>query len=71
MADREQVHAGLRFLQGRQEADGSWPDETIAGVFNKTCAITYDNYRKIFGLWALAAAEARLNLAAIEQGMAG
>ena len=70
MADSETVHAGLRFLQDRQEADGGWPDETIAGVFNKTCAITYDNYRKIFGLWALAAAEARLNPAARDQGMA-
>jgi lanosterol synthase len=70
MADSEQVRAGLRFLQDRQEVDGSWPDETIAGVFNKTCAITYDNYRKIFGLWALAAAEARLKSAAKDEGMA-
>ncbi|MEM8574774.1 MAG: terpene cyclase/mutase family protein [Pseudomonadota bacterium] len=61
MADSEPVRAGVRFLQERQRADGSWPDETIAGVFNRTCAITYDNYRKVFGLWALAAAEARLS----------
>jgi squalene/oxidosqualene cyclase-like protein len=59
-ADSEAVRSGVRFLQDRQNGDGSWPDETIAGVFNRTCAITYDNYRKIFGLWALAAAEARL-----------
>jgi len=59
-ADSAAVQSGVRFLQDRQKGDGSWPDETIAGVFNRTCAITYDNYRKIFGLWALAAAEARL-----------
>ncbi|WP_108682892.1 terpene cyclase/mutase family protein [Methyloceanibacter sp. wino2] len=70
MADSEPVRAGLRFLQDRQRADGSWPEETIAGVFNRTCAITYDNYRKIFGLWALAAAEAGLDADADVQGLA-
>jgi lanosterol synthase len=68
MADSEPVRAGLRFLQDRQRPDGSWPEETIAGVFNRTCAITYDNYRKIFGLWALAAGEARRNAAAAGEG---
>lgn len=59
-AGSDAVRAGVDFLRSRQQPDGSWPEETIAGVFNRTCAITYDNYRKIFGLWALAAAEARL-----------
>lgn len=45
---------GVRFLLERQRPDGSWPDEHIAGVFNRTCAIHYDNYLKIFPLWALA-----------------
>jgi squalene/oxidosqualene cyclase-like protein len=52
--DGPEVAAGLRFLVERQQADGSWPDEHISGMFNKTCAITYDNYTKIFPLWALA-----------------
>ena len=35
-------------------ASGTWQDDEIAGVFNKTCAIHYDNYQKVFPLWALA-----------------
>ncbi len=56
LADSEAVRTATRFLCGRQNTDGSWPDESIAGVFNRTCGIHYGNYRQIFGLWALAAA---------------
>ena len=52
--DATAVDAGVRFLIGAQREDGSYPDERIAGVFNKTCAIHYDNYLKVFPLWALA-----------------
>ena len=45
---------GVAFLLRRQADDGSWPREAIAGMFNRTCAITYDNYRHYFPLWALA-----------------
>jgi squalene/oxidosqualene cyclase-like protein len=51
------VDRAVRFLVQRQLDDGSFPAEGIAGVFNKTCAIHYDNYLKIFPLWALAEAE--------------
>lgn len=54
----EAVRRGVAFLEARQRADGSFPDEHIAGVFNKTCAIHYDNYLKIFPLWALAVVSA-------------
>jgi squalene cyclase len=47
------VAAGTRFLVERQREDGSYPPEHIAGMFNKTCAIHYDNYLKVFPLWAL------------------
>jgi lanosterol synthase len=57
LANSDAVRAGTRFLRRRQQSDGGWPEETIAGVFNRTCAINYDNYRQIFGLWALAAAQ--------------
>jgi squalene cyclase len=50
------VAAGVRFLLARQQSDGSYPAEHIAGMFNKTCAIHYDNYLKVFPLWALALA---------------
>ena len=43
----------VQFLIARQSSDGSFPAERIAGMFNKTCAIHYDNYLKVFPLWAL------------------
>ena len=48
------VEAGLRFLLDAQAEDGSWPEEPLNGVFNRTCAIRYDNYRRIFPVWAIA-----------------
>jgi len=51
-----EVQRGIEFLLRRQQADGTWPAEHIAGVFNHTCAIHYDAYLRIFPLWALAAA---------------
>lgn len=36
-----------------QEASGDWPQQTISGVFNRNCMITYANYRNIFPIWAL------------------
>ena len=43
------------FLVRRQREDGDWPREALKGVFNRTTLIDYDNYRRIFPLWALAA----------------
>ena len=34
-------------------SDGDWPQQSIMGVFNRNCMITYANYRNIFPLWAL------------------
>jgi len=48
---------GAAFLRARQRPDGRWPEEHIAGVFNKTCAIHYDAYLRIFPVWALALIE--------------
>ena len=48
---------GAAFLRARQQPDGRWPEEHIAGVFNKTCAIHYDAYLRIFPVWALALVE--------------
>jgi squalene cyclase len=52
-----EVSRAVEFLSRRQRPDGSFPDEGIAGVFNKTCGIHYDNYLKIFPFWALVEAE--------------
>jgi squalene/oxidosqualene cyclase-like protein len=63
LADSNAVRAGARFLCRRQQSDGGWSDDAIAGVFNRTCAIHYDNYCRIFGLWALAAVESTVTAA--------
>jgi squalene/oxidosqualene cyclase-like protein len=60
------VARAVDFLSQRQLSDGSFPAEGIAGVFNKTCGIHYDNYLKIFPLWALAEAERSRELLARE-----
>ncbi|XP_062948610.1 lanosterol synthase isoform X2 [Cynocephalus volans] len=44
---------GVRCLLEKQLPNGDWPQGSLAGVFNKSCAITYTNYRNIFPIWAL------------------
>lgn len=44
---------GVQFLMQRQRPDGDWEQEGITGVFNRSCGITYSQYRNIFPLWAL------------------
>lgn len=56
-SDNESVKHGVDFLLSTQRKDGTWPEEHIVGIFNQTCAIHYDNYGKIFPLWALALAQ--------------
>ncbi|XP_006163194.1 lanosterol synthase [Tupaia chinensis] len=44
---------GIRYLLEKQLPNGDWPQDNISGVFNKSCAISYTNYRNIFPIWAL------------------
>lgn len=55
-ADSDATRRGVAWLRARQGADGRWPPEPLAGVFNRTCAIHYDAYLRIFPLWALSLA---------------
>lgn len=48
-----------RFLADHQGDDGAWPEPSLSGVFNRTCMIRYDNYRRYFPPWALAEWRAR------------
>src|SRR5690606_8049127 len=57
------ISRGVAFLCTHQRADGTWPAAHLAGVFNKTCGINYDNYARVFPPWALAVAGRRLGAA--------
>ena len=43
----------VQLIMKRQKVNGEWPQEAIEGVFNKTCMISYPNYKFIFPIWAL------------------
>lgn len=52
--DREPLDRAVQLLISRQDvATGDWPHESIVGVFNASCMITYMNYRNVFALKAL------------------
>ncbi|EKX53909.1 hypothetical protein GUITHDRAFT_63716, partial [Guillardia theta CCMP2712] len=48
------VEQGIKYLMSMQTPAGDWEQqEGITGVFNRSCGITYTQYRNIFPLWAL------------------
>lgn len=51
---REAIEKGIKLIMLRQKLNGEWKHEAIEGVFNKTCMISYPNYKFIFTIWALA-----------------
>ena len=51
--DREPLHAAAKRAMRAQCGDGDWPQQSIMGVFNNNCMITYANYRNVFPIWAL------------------
>uniref|UniRef100_A0A8C3NPE2 Terpene cyclase/mutase family member n=1 Tax=Cyanoderma ruficeps TaxID=181631 RepID=A0A8C3NPE2_9PASS len=51
--DIDVLERGIKVLMDKQLPNGDWPQENIAGVFNKSCAISYTAYRNIFPIWTL------------------
>jgi lanosterol synthase len=49
----EPLRKGIKFIMGRQHANGEWLQEAIEGVFNKSCMISYPNYKFTFTIKAL------------------
>ncbi|KAB8360840.1 hypothetical protein FH972_024574 [Carpinus fangiana] len=51
--EKEPIARGLKLIMKRQQANGEWLQEGIEGVFNKTCMISYPNYKFVFPIKAL------------------
>lgn len=51
--DPEPIKKGLKLIMSRQQPNGEWLQEAIEGVFNKSCMISYPNYKFIFPMKAL------------------
>ncbi|KAF2734304.1 terpene synthase [Polyplosphaeria fusca] len=51
--DPEPLKRGLKIIMSRQQSNGEWLQEAIEGVFNKSCMISYPNYKFIFPVKAL------------------
>ncbi|KAM4669951.1 lanosterol synthase isoform 2-T2 [Amazona ochrocephala] len=51
--DTDVLERGIKLLIDKQLPSGDWPQENIAGVFNKSCAISYTAYCNVFPIWTL------------------
>ncbi|KAI6064998.1 Terpene cyclase/mutase family member [Aix galericulata] len=51
--DTDVLERGIQLLINKQLPNGDWPQENIAGVFNKSCAISYTAYCNVFPIWTL------------------
>jgi lanosterol synthase len=51
--DRSAIERGLKLIMSRQQPNGEWLQEAIEGVFNKSCMISYPNYKFVFPMKAL------------------
>ena len=47
------VEKGIHYLTRMQMKNGDWPTQSISGIFNRNCGITYTSYRNVFPIWAL------------------
>ncbi|OQO15300.1 hypothetical protein B0A48_00683 [Cryoendolithus antarcticus] len=50
---REPLERAVRLMMERQQENGEWLQEGIEGVFNKSCMISFPNYKFIFPIKAL------------------
>jgi len=49
----EPIAKAVALVMSRQLPDGSWAQEAIEGIFNRTCAISYPNFKFSFSIWML------------------
>ncbi|KAJ7287848.1 terpenoid cyclases/protein prenyltransferase alpha-alpha toroid [Mycena rebaudengoi] len=51
--DTTPIERAVALVRSRQLSDGSWAQEAVEGIFNKTCKIFYPNFRLVFTVWML------------------
>ncbi|KAH7101707.1 terpene synthase [Auriculariales sp. MPI-PUGE-AT-0066] len=51
--ERGPIERGVKLVMSRQLPNGSWAQEAIEGIFNKTCAISYPLFKFSFTIWML------------------
>merc|ERR1711881_549153 len=51
--DVEPIKKACKLLMERQQSNGEWLQEAMEGVFNKSCMISYPNYKFEFPIKAL------------------
>ncbi len=47
------IERGLTWLRAKQQADGSWPQQSQSGIFFSTAMLDYRLYKDYFPTWAL------------------
>jgi lanosterol synthase len=48
------VQRGIEWLRSMQRDDGSWPSQSVNGVFFGSAMLDYRLYKTYFPVWALA-----------------
>jgi len=59
------IKKAIKLIMERQRSNGEWVQEAIEGVFNKSCMISYPNYKFTFTIKALGMYAKRYGDAAI------
>ncbi|KZT70711.1 terpene synthase [Daedalea quercina L-15889] len=57
----EPIERAVRLVMSRQNTDGSWSQEAMEGIFNKSVTIAYPNFKFSFTIWMLGRAHHYLN----------
>ncbi|THH29516.1 hypothetical protein EUX98_g4663 [Antrodiella citrinella] len=47
------IERAVKLVMSRQRPDGSWPQESLEGIFNKTVTIAYPLFKFSFTIWML------------------
>nr|GAT42521.1 terpene synthase [Mycena chlorophos] len=57
----EAIKRAVALVRSRQLPDGQWLQESVEGIFNKTCTINYPLFKLVFTVWMLGLAHKYLD----------